>query len=603
MSEIPIIGVDEHPVTDSVLIDGPPGTGKTTQISRRIEEFLRKTDCGIRNVQLVTYRTSLADEIVERLKKDGLVAESFDARKSKIGTLHAICNRLIRDETDTDVSNKVSWYHKQVFCKHHGLKYSSNKKGERTAGKELFKAFSWMLSTKSTPEEVPQDMYDDIVDVANHHVDLRRLWKAWQEFKQNPPVEKFDDLDDGDELYDFDELLLIVSEQRITPSETNLIVVDEMHDVYPAMFDVIQMWMDEMDDTTFIIAGDKHQVITEYQGASPEFYESVDLPEVSLPTTYRCPEEHVDYSHKVLSHRFEPPEVEANEDGGLVTDVTAPKMFYQNYRGEWSTSSAKNNPADLYYEYVDDRESAIFAVRTNFQAEAIGKALADEGIPFTSNSVEDFSDSDIVDLYNGLCKCRQIPESPDYTYDGGFSYDIESNEVITTDELLSVVDATPATFIDGTKYDIQSVFSDLEEYPLNQLHNIFTDEFYGELHENPIGFLLSSVSKTKLARLTDKHDFETLDEDGINTQILTIHAAKGLEADNVFLYDGIPHKTYDNITSSESAAQNECRVWYVGATRSSDTLVIVRNAFDGYYESPFLPRVKSTSEQGSGVVQ
>jgi len=69
-----------------------------------------------------------------------------------------------------------------------------------------------------------------------------------------------------------------------------------------------------------------------------------------------------------------------------------------------------------------------------------------------------------------------------------------------------------------------------------------------------------------------------------------------LEADNVFLYDGIPGQIHDSITTSTSALRNECRVWYVGATRSSDTLVIVRDAFD-MRQSPFLPLVNSEQSE------
>jgi len=590
MSRFPIEGVDEYPVTESVLIDGPPGTGKTTQISERIEEFIRQTESDIDNVQLVTYRVSLADDIVDRLKEDGLVPASFNSKKSNIGTLHAICNRLLRDNTGIDVTHKVSWYHKKVFCETHGLEFDGDSKKDKTAGKALFDIFGWMLSTKSTPQQVPQSKYDELVELAGQHVDLRRLYKAWNDFKQNPPVDEFKDLEKGDELYEFDELLLLVSEQRIIPYNVDLLVVDEMHDVYPAMYDVIQMWMDEMEDTTFIIAGDKHQVITEYQGATPEFYESIDLPEVSLPTTYRCPEEHVQYAHKVLSHQFETPDVAADSNGGTITDVTAPRM-YENYHGEWTVSTSQNNPADLYDDYVDEGESAIFAVRINEQAKAIAKSLEDEGIPFISNSVEDFKDSELMDLYNAICKLKAIQDYSNIDVEGKFS----------PDELGAIIRSTRAGFISGNKGDVEFMFGDLDGgYEITKINNILTEEYYNNIIQNNIEeTMLESVEKDKLARLIDKHNFELIQADGITTKILTIHASKGLEADNVFLYDAIPSQIYDSIATSKSALQNECRVWYVGATRSSDTLVIVRDAFD-MRRSPFLPLVNS---EQSEVVQ
>jgi len=590
MSRYPIVGVDEHPVTESVLIDGPPGTGKTTQISERIEEFIRQTDATIDNIQLVTYRVSLANDIVDRLKEDGLVEQSFDAQKSKIGTLHAICNRLLRDRTDIDVTHKVSWYHKKLFCEQHGIQYNTRNSKEKTAGKTLFNIFGWMLSTKSTPQQVPQSKYNELVQLAGRHIDLQRLHRAWNDFKQNPPVEEFDNLEKGDELYEFDELLLLVSEQQITPFSIDLLVVDEMHDVYPAMYDVIQMWMDEMDDTTFIIAGDKHQVITEYQGASPKFYESIDLPEVSLPITYRCPEEHISYAHRVLSHQFETPDVTADSDGGVITDVTAPRM-YQNYHGEWTVSTSKNNPADLYNEFANDGESVIYTVRINEQAKPIAKSLEDEGIPFVSNSVEDFKDSELMDLYNAICKVRKIDDYSNIDIDGEFS----------ADELGAIIRNTRADYLDGNKGEIEYLFGNLKDgYSISKINNILTKDYFNDVVRNNIEeTLLESVEKDNLIRLIDKHNFELIEPDGISTKILTIHAAKGLEADNVFLYDGIPSQIYDSISTSKSALRNECRVWYVGATRSSDTLVVVREAFD-MQRSPFLPLVNS---EQSEVVQ
>lgn len=589
MSRFPIVDVDEHPVTESILIDGPPGTGKTTQISERIEEFIRQTNSDIHNIQLVTYRVSLANEIIDRLKEDGLVPASFNPKKSNIGTLHAICNRMLR-KLGIDVSHKVSWYHKKLFCEQYGIQYTGKSQRDKTAGEALFGIFAWMLSTKSTPQQVPQSKYDELVELAGRRVDLRRLHKAWTDFKQNPPVDEFDDLDQGDELYEFDELLLLVSEQRIIPYNIDLLVVDEMHDVYPAMYDVIQMWMDEMDDTTFIIAGDKHQVITEYQGASPEFYESIDLPEVSLPTTYRCPSEHVRYAHEVLSHQFETPAVEADSDGGTITDVTGPKM-YENYHGEWTVSTSKNNPADLYDEYVEGGESAIYAVRINEQAKAIAKSLEDEGIPFISNSVRDFNDSELLDLYNAISKIRSIDDYSDINVDGKFS----------ADELGSIIRSTRSEYINGNKSEIEFLFRNLSGgYEISKIHNILLEKYYSDIIQNNIeDTLLDSVEKDKLTRLIDKHKFKLIEPDGISTKILTIHAAKGLEADNVFLYDGIPGQIHDSITTSTSALRNECRVWYVGATRSSDTLVIVRDAFD-MRQSPFLPLVNS---EQSEVVQ
>jgi superfamily I DNA/RNA helicase len=49
----------------------------------------------------------------------------------------------------------------------------------------------------------------------------------------------------------------------------------------------------------------------------------------------------------------------------------------------------------------------------------------------------------------------------------------------------------------------------------------------------------------------------------------TIHASKGLEADNVVLLNGMSDRVYNKLDD------NEYRVWYVGVTRARKELRIV----------------------------
>lgn len=56
-------------------------------------------------------------------------------------------------------------------------------------------------------------------------------------------------------------------------------------------------------------------------------------------------------------------------------------------------------------------------------------------------------------------------------------------------------------------------------------------------------------------------------------RISTIHGAKGGEAENVMLFTDMARRTYD---SSLSEPDDERRVFYVGATRAKESLVVVR---------------------------
>jgi len=71
--------------------------------------------------------------------------------------------------------------------------------------------------------------------------------------------------------------------------------------------------------------------------------------------------------------------------------------------------------------------------------------------------------------------------------------------------------------------------------------------------------------------------------------VLTIHAAKGMEADTVALYDGIPPAVSEDIDWNKTKQRAESRVWYVAATRAAEKLMVFRDRWD--YCERYLPRI------------
>jgi superfamily I DNA/RNA helicase len=67
---------------------------------------------------------------------------------------------------------------------------------------------------------------------------------------------------------------------------------------------------------------------------------------------------------------------------------------------------------------------------------------------------------------------------------------------------------------------------------------------------------------------------QILDPKEITTYIKTIHGAKGLEAETMFLHTGITNKINQSILDYERL-KDEARVWYVGLSRTSQKMYIV----------------------------
>jgi superfamily I DNA/RNA helicase len=69
-----------------------------------------------------------------------------------------------------------------------------------------------------------------------------------------------------------------------------------------------------------------------------------------------------------------------------------------------------------------------------------------------------------------------------------------------------------------------------------------------------------------------------------DVQLGTIHAAKGLEADAVLLFDGYTNQLDTTYSDDPDVRAEEHRLYYVGATRASEELSIARGFFE--HEAP-----------------
>lgn len=82
---------------------------------------------------------------------------------------------------------------------------------------------------------------------------------------------------------------------------------------------------------------------------------------------------------------------------------------------------------------------------------------------------------------------------------------------------------------------------------------------------------------------------------------MTIHASKGFEASDVVLYDGITSTVKEAMRVSERERKNEWRTWYVGLTRTSDRVHIMRGGFG--WCSKFLPDDARRAPAAAGLEQ
>jgi len=72
-------------------------------------------------------------------------------------------------------------------------------------------------------------------------------------------------------------------------------------------------------------------------------------------------------------------------------------------------------------------------------------------------------------------------------------------------------------------------------------------------------------------------------DDKPRIEVSTIHASKGGERDNVMLLTDLSYGPYSSMKDSREGMDDETRVFYVGATRAKEKLVVVHRT-EGQFE-------------------
>lgn len=576
-------GMDRYPPDSSLKLNGPPGTGKTTQLLERVTRLL---DGGaeLSDITFVTYRTEMADEFLRRLNDRGYatdeeIEEPWANDTRHFGTLHAVCNRITRDAQTVERRHRRQflWEEYMVRFDGYGDDMDDAPSQHSQVGSMLFDAYDWCVENKhhSFPS-APN--YKDIRDEWGHCPSFAEFDEAWDTYK-------IDGGDDGQELQDFADMLRTVDEGGLV-APGDVLIVDEYHDFTPIMSSIAEGWMEGKD--TVIVGGDPLQAIYSYKGASPRFFTELDLPEVLLDRTYRVPSNIWKYARGVIDHN--PPNIQPDAQGGKVT-------------------AASGTPPAVVDKYGGGSSSVMFLARTQSQIYDIANSLKEAGIIFRSQKgIGGWNDAPRrLDLYNALQKVKNVrpvngvnPDTGqvgvDQFSDGGIEGDfrLPANVRLEPSEMKALIRFTPAEYFDTTKQKAKTTARTSTTVTGEDLLRHVNRSFWSSMTNGSrsVENLLTYDAKDIIRRALERNDRPYPAIDAANVpDVLTIHAAKGKEADTVALYDGIPPAVQHSIRRDERKRRAESRVWYVGVTRAAENLLVFRDQYD--YCQPFLPGIKT----------
>lgn len=329
-------------------------------------------------------------------------------------------------------------------------------------------------------------------------------------------------------LMDYTDILEVWSD-RITSLPLKILIVDEAQDLSALQWKIIHSM--EKDVPFVYYAGDDDQAIYHWAGADITHFLGLNVLRTVLPISYRLPRTvftRCDNIAKRIRKRYAK-DWSPSDREGKVSMVASPEMApYGN--GNW-----------------------LVLARSHYQLDDIAYHLKVKGHAFIHRNKSS------LDTNEGQAARAWIRA--------------QDSEYVSYGDLKRIIARFPRVLL---KESSKGVFQQKDEgiIPKDQIEEQYGIDLNREWHE---ALALKPNEKVYLNLVLKKEG--TLDSTP-RIRVSTIHAVKGGECDNVLLIPDISGSAYEGYIKDSDA---ECRVFYVGASRAKEQLVICQPQSSNYF--------------------
>jgi DNA helicase-2/ATP-dependent DNA helicase PcrA len=554
-----------------VCILAGAGTGKTRAITHRIAYRVLTGEVEARHVLAVTFTARAAAQLRARLADLGV--PGVQAR-----TFHAAALRQLRFFAPRLLSGRELPEVVESKARLVGLAAArSGLRVDRTGARDLAGEIEWAKSSLIEPGDYVAAATRTGRDTPEDPAKVAEVYANYEQVKRSSGVIDFEDLLRA-MVWGIEQHPDVADQIR---SQYRHFVVDEYQDVNPAQERLLRAWLGDRDDLT--VVGDASQTIYSFTGASSRFL--VDFARASggsrpgraatgtlvrLVRDYRSTPQVVALANQVIRQA-------QGEEARLRLELVGqrpagPEPVLRSYPDEPAEAAAvAARCAELIGSGVPAREIAIL-FRTNAQSQAYEEALAEAGVPTVVQGAERFFDR--TEVRAAMAALRAA------TRTGDTSGDLRETVVAALDAVGWRPEAPAGGGAARERWEAVAALVGLAEE-------------FGAQHS------LAEFVEELARRATAQHA-PTMD----GVTLASLHAAKGLEWDAVFLVglvDGVLPTTY---ARTPAALEEERRLLYVGITRARTWLTLsyaAARAPGGRARRPsrFLPVAEPARERGS----
>lgn len=571
-----------------------PGSGKTFTITQRIRYLI--AECGVEpsRILVITFTRAAAGEMQQRFHR--LIKGAGSGSFVVFGTFHAIFYSILKQTGQYRQFTLISETQKrnllaQILQLPMTPLLAENEKidalmqliGQVKNNGECFDGLAEDVFSKKELQDIYRDYNEYLLEFLKMDFDDMGLL-CLKLFRENPQV-----LKEWQKKYSY-------------------VLVDEFQDINPLQYQIVRL-LAQPENNLFIV-GDDDQSIYGFRGAKPEIMQQFlkDYPsarQVLLDVNYRCHEQIVENSMRVIKankSRF-PKEIRAGHGKGAGVII----QVFPDQEEEYEALLCALQETALH-EKPEVLSAAAVIYRTNYECSMLAEKLLLRGIPFVMKETlksryDHFVIKDLL-AYLEFANGNRKREIFHLFMNRPLRYlrkDCARNSTIVLKELLTYY-----------RNDIhmqevsRTLFHDLEQIgtmrpwlAVNYIRQVIGyDDYLKEAYHIEEGGKLLRIADDFQKEIKRFGSFEELNdyisqcralvnekqkeaEDRIQdkrlggVRLMTMHAAKGLEFQTVYLPDVNEGKLPSRQAVTPEALEEERRMFYVAMTRAQKELHIL----------------------------
>ena len=582
-----------------LLILAGAGAGKTKTVTHRILNLI-ENGVAPESILAITFTNKAAKEMRERVMS--LIENSRDLNlpihnfsRPFVSTFHSLCVNILKESGSAiDIPRNFTIYDKSDSKQ--AIKEAITSLGYDVKLVEPNKIMSIISREKSNFSSLGQ--YEAVNGEDHFGAIVSAVWRKYSEALHKEKALDFDDL-----LYKTAVLLKNKPEIRSQyQNRFKYIHIDEYQDTNGIQYELANLLVGP--EHNIAVVGDIDQAIYSWRGANIKniMKFETDYPEakvILLEENYRSTKTILSVANEIIKKnifRKEKNLFTNNEDGELITLYTA---FDEGDEANHVANTARN----LINEGNKPEEIAVL-YRTNSQSRALEEAFLRKGIQYQLLGTRFFERREVKDVISYI-RAALNPESL-----------ADIKRIINTPvrgigkvTLLKVLAGTTSDLPPATKVKIDSFYKLLNgikeqietQRPSTAIKYIIEKtgieaalKAENDKEEDRVGNIRELVTlATRYDDMPGQEGIEKLIEDavlasdqdslneataknnGAGVKLMTVHASKGLEFDNVFI-TGLEQDLFPSGRASDSKSaedsEEERRLFYVALTRARKKL-------------------------------